>query len=438
MIYQEFIAWLEEVPLYGHKDGTNNIRKLMHRLGDPQKHFRTIHVAGTNGKGSCCAMLQGILQSAGYKTGLFTSPHLVSYTERIRVDKQEISEEDFVRIGLVVKSEIEAMVRDGENHCTFFEILTAMGFLFFAEQNIDICVLETGVGGRLDATNIVEPPELILTLITSISLDHTKVLGDTLTAIAGEKAGILRPGIPVVLAQNPGEVRETVKSMAQSIGAPFYGTEEKDLVMLDNERKRQNLPALKTPLAGDYQKQNLAAVLCCIRLLRETLEIPDEALLIGLEETRWPGRMDFRLWHGRTLLLDGAHNPGGAMMLRRFLENNCPDSSCVLLFSALGKKDVTGILRELGECRAIRQAVITAIHGEDNLDWFAEIWNQTCPDKPCAQVPQLEDAMALACRLADGQGENEQKPGLVVCAGSLYLIGDILKVLDGGRSNKNV
>lgn len=430
MIYQELITWLEEVPLYGHKDGTNNIRKLMHRLGDPQKHFRTIHVAGTNGKGSCCAMLASILQAGGYRTGLFTSPHLVSYTERIQVNKQEIPKEDFVRIGLLVKSEIEAMVREGENHCTFFEILTAMGFLFFAEQKIDICVLETGVGGRLDATNIVEPPELILTLITSISLDHTKVLGDTLTAIAGEKAGILRPGVPVVLAGNPVEVQQTVRDQAVQIGAPYAYTDEKNLEELFKERQIKQLPPLQLPLAGEYQRQNLAAVLACTGLLQDQLELSDEALVKGLEETRWPGRMDFRLWHQKQLLLDGAHNPGGASMLRRYLEKNFPAKSCVLLFSALGKKDVTGILRELGACSAIGQVVLTSIHGENNLDWFTEIWNGNCPDKPCRTIPDLIQAMDLACALLSDQKENEARTGVVVCAGSLYLIGDILRVLE--------
>ena len=188
MTFQEYIHWLEGVPMYGKKDGTHNMEKLMARFGDPQDQIPVIHVAGTNGKGSCCAMLSQILQESGYKVGMYTSPHLVDYTERVRVNGTPIAKEDWVKIGLQVKEAAEAIAAAGENHATFFELVTSIGFLYFVQEKVDVILLETGVGGRLDATNVVKEPKLCV--ITSISLDHTKVLGDTLPQIAAEKAGI--------------------------------------------------------------------------------------------------------------------------------------------------------------------------------------------------------------------------------------------------------
>ena len=182
MDYEAYIQWLEAVPMYGQKDGIHNMEKLMDRLGNPQDQIPVIHVAGTNGKGSCCAMLAQILKESGYKVGLYTSPHLVEYTERIQVDGVAISKEDWVQLGLVVKETAQAIAQEGGNHATFFELITAIGFLYFVRQKVDIIVLETGVGGRLDATNVVKNPALCL--ITSISLDHTKVLGNSLEQIA--------------------------------------------------------------------------------------------------------------------------------------------------------------------------------------------------------------------------------------------------------------
>ena len=416
MKYLEYIKWLEDVPLYGHKDGVNNIRKLMARLGDPQKKFKVIHVAGTNGKGSCCAMLSSILKESGYRTGLFTSPHLIDYTERIQIDRMPIPKKAFVRIGTLVRKEIEQMVKEGENHCTFFEILTAMGFLYFAEQKADVVVLETGVGGRLDATNIVEAPELLLTLITSISLDHTKVLGDRVELIAAEKAGILRKDVPAVLAKNPPEVQEVVRGKALELGAPYTYAGE-------GPAKKQ---LKQIPLDGEYQKENLAAVLAAVRILRDrrrrqALEIPEEAISRGLNKTVWPGRMQKEERYGKPILLDGAHNPAGAKKLAEYLKQMYPENSVRLVFSALGKKDVSGILRELRDCPAVGGAVFTRIHGEENEDRFLWIWEDVPEIKPYELVPEPLAAVKKAARI----------PGtsLVVCAGSLYLIGEILEKL---------
>lgn len=426
--YQRFISWLEEVPLYGHKDGTNNIRKLMKRFGDPQESFRVIHVAGTNGKGSCCAMLASILTKSGYRTGLFTSPHLVDYTERIQVDGQMIPREDFVRLGELVRGEIRKMVEEGENHCTFFEILTAMGLLYFHEAGAEVVILETGVGGRLDATNIIEPPSLILTLITSISLDHTKVLGDTRELIAFEKAGIMRPAVPVILSKNLPGVQQVVRERAEELGCPYVYAG--DMPETDERRYTATKERYTIPLEGDYQAENLTTVLMAVDLLRKSGQadrITDETLKEGLLSTNWPGRMQRALFEGKPLLLDGAHNPDGARRLADYLGRNCPSDSVTLVFSALGKKDVSGILTVLRDCPAVRRAVFTRIHGEENEERFIKDWSGADREdiKPYVTVPDPLGALREAAR--------EEDTSLVVCAGSLYLIGEVLERTGGSH-----
>ncbi len=416
MTFNDYINWLEGVPMYGKKDGTRNMEKLMARFGDPQDQIPVIHVAGTNGKGSCCAMLSQILQESGYKVGMYTSPHLVEYTERIRVNGKQIKKEEWVSIGLKVKEAAEAIAAEGDNHATFFELVTAIGFLYFAQEQVDVILLETGVGGRLDATNVVKEPKLCL--ITSISLDHTKVLGDTLPQIASEKAGIIQPGAPVVLAQNPEQVQAVVRQTAAEKGSLYCYSGD---VVVDGKGCYRNesfaYEGLEIALIGDYQVQNVSAVLCAVELLQmRGWKITEESLRRGLKNTRWPGRMERREYEGQTVLLDGAHNPNGAQMLADYLAKHYAAGSCNLVFSALAKKDVRGIAAPLRQCPAIGSVYFTCIHGEDQLDYLVELWQQGC----CIASP--EDALRAAVH----------EPGvqLTVCAGSLYLVGEIETIID--------
>ncbi len=414
MEYQEFITWLEAVPLYGHKDGLSNIKKLLEAFGHPEEGPKIIHVAGTNGKGSTCAMLSSILTQAGYKTGLFTSPHLVDYTERIMIDQQQISQEDFAFLGTLVKEKIGEMVAKGENHATFFEILTAMAFLYFAGVRkpksgvptaapVDIIVLETGVGGRLDSTNAVD--QKILTIITSISLDHTKVLGSTVEEIAAEKAGILREDCPVILAKNRGRVRETVLRIAAKVGALYYYAGDEQ-------------PMYEIPLVGDYQKQNLGTVQMAIRLLREQgLRIPESAVMEGFRRVRWPGRMEHLTFLGKEVILDGCHNPGGAGEMANYLEKYHEKESVTVLFSALAKKDVTAILEPIRDQEAVKDFIFTCIDGQDETQRFEQIVQNV---KPYETIKDPKDALTA--------GAKRDTKTLIVC-GSLYLIGEIKKIL---------
>ncbi|MCI8633368.1 MAG: bifunctional folylpolyglutamate synthase/dihydrofolate synthase [Lachnospiraceae bacterium] len=410
MDYQSYITWLETVPLYGKKDGVRNMVSLLQELGNPQRQMPVIHVAGTNGKGSCCAMLAQILRESGYRVGLYTSPHLVEYTERIQLDGRQIEKERWLAIGLEVKAAAEKIAAAGENHATFFEIITAMAFSFFASEKADVVVLETGVGGRLDATNVIESPELCL--ITSISLDHTKVLGETLPEIAAEKAGIIKRGVPVVLAENPREVQQVVQQQAEDVGSDFYYA----------PAELEEIPPLR--LAGAYQQQNAAAVLRCAQLLlQKGWRITEETIRRGLANTHWPGRMERSQFQGKPLLLDGAHNPGGAHMLAEYLEKQYEKGSCTLVFSALAKKDAEHILGQLRDCSAIGRVVFTCIDGEDQTEAFVRIWQASAEgrSKSFCCVKQPQNALETAVHMPETE--------LTVCAGSLYLIGEIESVI---------
>ena len=419
MNYNEFITWLEAVPLYGHKDGLTNIKKLLERFHHPEVGPKIIHVAGTNGKGSVCSMLESVLRASGFHTGLYTSPHLVDYNERIMIDGKPISNEDFAYLGTMVKEEIEKMVREGDNHATFFEILTTMAFLYFAgvrcpkageEESlkratapVDFIVLETGVGGRLDATNAVE--KKLLTIITSISLDHTKVLGSTLPLIAAEKAGILRENCPVILSHNPEEVRETILRIANGVGAPYYYAGEEE-------------PLYEIPLVGDYQKQNLATVQRAIQTLREEgVRLPEKTVAEGLRHVQWPGRMEHVQVLSKEVILDGCHNPGGAGEMAAYLSKYHEKGSVTVLFSALQKKDVTGILGPIRDQEAVKEFIFTCIDGQDETERFASIVEGI---KPYTVIKDPKEALL--------EGARRETKTLVIC-GSLYLIGEIKRIL---------
>ena len=429
MTYTNLIEWLEAVPMYGKKDGFRNMEKLLARFGDPQDQIPVIHVAGTNGKGSCCAMLAQILKESGYSVGLFTSPHLVEYTERIQVDGKQIPKEDFLQIGLEVKAAAEAIAAEGHNHATFFELITATAFVYFYRRRVDVIVLETGVGGRLDATSVVKAPKLCL--ITSISLDHTKVLGDTLPQIAAEKAGIIRPGAPVVLAENQPEVQSVVQAEAERNGCSYCYSGAVQHVSENHYRFEEfDYEQLEIALIGDYQVQNVSAVLCAVKELQKAgWNITEETLRLGLKHTHWPGRMERRDFEGRPILMDGAHNPGGAQMLARYLDGHYTPGSCNLVFSALAKKDISGIIQPLKQCAAIGQVFFTCIHGEDQLQELTELWQQGRGAANNAAVQQPTQCIASP-KTALQAAVHQDSIELTVCAGSLYLVGEIEAILD--------
>ena len=302
--YAETIQFLYGLNLFGANFGLEPTQKLAALAGSPQDKLRFIHVAGTNGKGSTCAMLESIYRAAGLRVGLFTSPHLVSFRERIQVNRLCIPEEDVVRLVDEVRR------ANQENAATLFEFTTVMALKYFAEQACDLVVWETGLGGRLDATNIVTP---LASVITNIALDHQQWLGDTLEKIAAEKAGIIKPGIPVVTAAEPPALG-VIEAVAQAKNAPLTRISE-----LDSSARPSDLIS-GLPLAGDHQKINATLALATIEVLQSQIPVSESALRQGLASVSWPGRLQLiQRPDGQQILLDGAHNIAGAKALREAL-----------------------------------------------------------------------------------------------------------------------
>ncbi|HEX5431983.1 MAG TPA: folylpolyglutamate synthase/dihydrofolate synthase family protein, partial [Bryobacteraceae bacterium] len=325
------------------KFGLERIRKLLAAMGDPQRAFRSVHVAGTNGKGSTCAMIEAGLRAAGIRTGLYISPHLAEPTERIQIGGAPVTPEQFQRAFEVVHETAERI--DLDCHPTYFETITAMAFWLFREMGVETAVLETGLGGRLDATNVVKPA---LTVITPIDFDHEAYLGHTLEAIAGEKAGILKPGVPAVFARQRPEAAAVLESRAAELDVRVIRAEEAVIRDLELDARGskfriEGLGEVRCPLAGEHQVENATAA----ALALQALGIPPE----GIAMARWPGRLE-HVAPNPDILLDGAHNPAGARALAAYLKRFYADRRIWLIYGAMRDKaveEVAGILFPLAQ-----------------------------------------------------------------------------------------
>ena len=311
--------------------GLETPRRLAALAGNPQERLRFIHVAGTNGKGSTCAMLESIYRAAGLRVGLFTSPHLVAFGERIQVDRRPIAEADVARLVAEMRDLVQQFPAD--MHPTFFEVVTVMALRHFAEQECDLVIWETGLGGRLDATNIVTP---LASVITNIQFDHQEWLGSTLEKIAFEKAGIIKPGVPVITAVNDPAAFRILFETARTNNAPF------SLITIA-QTERPPLLGLKLPLAGEHQRMNAAVAVETVRAVAGQIPVDDETMRVGLSRVEWAGRLQLvEQASGQKLLLDGAHNIGGAETLRTALAKNitlCGTDPFSLILGILQDKD---------------------------------------------------------------------------------------------------
>ena len=411
MNYSQAIGILHELQLFGAKPGLERAQKLAAALGDPQKKLRFIHIAGTNGKGSVCAMLESIYRQAGWRVGLFTSPHLVAFGERIQVNRQLISEADITRL---VADQMRSILGNlqppsKEDHPTFFEVVTAMALQYFAEQKCDLVIWETGLGGRLDATNIVTP---LASVITNIQFDHERWLGHTLANIASEKAGIIKPGVPAITGANEPEALAVIQEIARRKQSPLT------LVTPDQTRHRP-LDEIELPLLGWHQRLNAALALATVKNLQATLPVSDDAIRDGLSQVQWPGRMQLvKLPGGRKILLDGAHNPGGAATLRAALSENFPGTQPALILGVLEDKNwhlMCEILAPLA-----RRVLCVPVSSERTTtsEMLAGICQHACPAAEVRACASLADAL---CEVAN-------EPFMVI-AGSLYLIGEAMEQL---------
>ena len=396
MNYPEALAWLYGLQRFGIKLGLENIQRLIAVLGVDLGRARVIHVAGTNGKGSVCATIDSILRAQKYRSGLFTSPHLVTFRERIRVDGKMISEEA-VANGLMA---IRGLVREWDPHPTFFEIATALALKHFSNAKIDIAILETGLGGRLDATNAVQSN---VSVITSIDFDHQQWLGQSLPEIAAEKAGIIKPKIPVVSAPQAPDAEKIIRTRAAECEAPLQFV---------------NDSYQKTPvsLSGEYQKQNAALAIAALRAAR--IDIGDSSIARGLATVDWPGR--FQKWDERTII-DGAHNPAAAQILANTWREFFGDQRATLVLAILSDKDLRGICEALAPIAD--SVLLPTIRSERATppDELAKVLSAITPSLPYSITKSIADGLALA----------RAKPNPILLTGSLHFAGEALAHLRG-------
>jgi dihydrofolate synthase/folylpolyglutamate synthase len=394
------------------------MHQLAAALGDPHKQYPLIHVAGTKGKGSTAAFCASALRAAGYRTGLYTSPHLDDFAERIQVDGQPISHEAFVALIEEMRPYIAAIPR-----LTTFEIATALAFLYFARQGVNAAVIEVGLGGRLDATNIVTP---VVSVITSISYDHVQILGSTLAAIAGEKAGIIKPGIPVVIAPQVLEARQVLEEAAMQQGAPLteVGRDVKYAPLehsLDGQAVRI-LPVDRDPfdlhisLLGAHQVDNAVTAYTALQVARSQGfdKISEAAIADGFACVEWPGRFEV-LQKDPPLVLDCAHNRDSAQRLRQALDDYFPGWPVELIFGASEDKDIEGMLSELSP-RLSEVIVVKSFHpraaNPDNI--IQHMQNLGCPARA---VPDVADALGVALEAA----ASARPPRLLLVTGSIFV-----------------
>jgi dihydrofolate synthase/folylpolyglutamate synthase len=416
--YQEALDWLFGLEMIGIKLGLKNITELLHRLDDPQKEFRCVHVAGTKGKGSVSAMLASILRAQGYHCGLYTSPHLVDFRERIVVDGKAIPRKDLVRLTQLVRASVEEMGRvERASYPTFFEVTTAIAFLYFAERGVHLAVIEVGMGGRLDATNVIEPEASV---ITRLELEHTQYLGATIESIAAEKAGIIKPGTPVVtLSQNPGTDR-VIEEIAAANGSSvdYIG---RDVPYTLKEATREGTRVLlegpgevEVPLLGSYQAENVAlAYGAVLALRRRGVAIGDDAVTLGLKQVNWPARLEL-VGRAPFLIFDVTHTPGGAEVVAREVRRLFP-GRIILVLGMLDDKDLNGVAEQFA--RISGKAIATSPHSSRA---FSAEKVERALRKHMSEV-ERRDSVADAVRTALLEAKPEDT---VLVTGSLYTIGE--------------
>jgi dihydrofolate synthase / folylpolyglutamate synthase len=455
--YSEAIQFLYGLRWFGAKFGLGNTFKLAALAGNPQHRLRFIHVAGTNGKGSTCAMLESMYRAAGLRVGLFTSPHLVAFSERIQVNRQPISERDVARLVAEMRLLLErgwsaphlgnpigarpspgaASANDpracetvdslprseaaapedgrapaaGDDHPTFFEVVTVIALQYFAAQNCDLVIWETGLGGRLDATNIVTP---MASVITNIQFDHQKWLGETLSSIASEKAGIIKSRVPVITGTDAPEALKVIEEAAHAHGAPLR-------VVRAAEVASPPLDTIQLPLLGQHQRMNAAVAIATLRTLAPQIPVNDDSIRAGLSRIHWPGRLQLvhsRLNDRHMILLDGAHNVGGALILAAALKEYFPLVKPALVLGILRDKDWPAMCEILAPRAA--QVLLVPVHSERTAEphGLAEACRRA---NPAVQVREYPSLAAALLDIANAP--------FITIAGSLYLIGEAMESL---------
>lgn len=420
MNYEEALEYIHGVSWTFCKPGLERISELCERLGNPEKSLKFIHVAGTNGKGSFSSMLSSVLTEAGYRTGLYTSPYIVEFNERMRVDGKNIDNGVLAEITERVRPIADSMT----DKPTEFELITAIAFLYFKEAGCDVVVLEAGMGGRLDSTNVIRSPRL--SVITGIALDHVDYLGDTVEKIAAEKAGIIKDCSPVLYGGTDRAAEAVIKGVAAERGSAFYGIDYGEIKNLkatldgtDYDFNSHN--GIHINLLGLYQPRNSALVLRAIDILRAGgLSIPEEAVKRGLSLAKWPARFEI-ISHDPLVIFDGAHNPQGIESAVESIKHYFGKEKVLVLTGVLRDKDHKYIAAKLSEI-AERAFTLTpdsprALSAEDYASELSEVGVKAAP------YPSIEEALRAAKRASKSEG----KP--LICLGSLYTYQDVIKFI---------
>lgn len=415
MDYKAALEYINGVSWLGSKPGLERVRVLLTGLGNPEKKLKFVHVAGTNGKGSICAYLASVLQKAGYKTGLFTSPYIARFNERMKINGREIGNTELADIVEQVKPVAEAM----DDHPTEFEMMTAAALLWFSERGCDIVVLEVGLGGRLDATNIIPCPECAV--IANIGLDHTAILGETLEEIAAEKAGIVKTGAQVVMYQQQGEIMRTVRDICDERGAELTVPDFDDISVEFDTREGQVFSYkgenYAIALLGEHQLYNAVCAIETVEILRRRgWEIEHEALEAGLYATSWPARFEIveaEPW----FVVDGGHNPQCALALSDALKRYFPDEKRVLLLGVLKDKDYNGIIEILAP---LFDAFVTVTPNSERALSAEELGAALEKyGKRVSVIGDVSNGVREALDIAEELG------AMVCAAGSLYICGEV-------------
>lgn len=397
-------------------------RELLSRLGNPQEGIKIIHVAGTNGKGSVCAYLNAMLLAGGKKTGLFTSPHLVRINERFQINGEDVSDEQFLNAFLKVEKAAKEYEAEGEGHPSYFETLFLMGMLIFKEAGVEYLVMETGLGGRLDATNVVEKP--LACIITSISRDHTEYLGDTLEAIAGEKAGIIKAGVPVIYdASQPGPA-SVIAAKAKEMGSPAWPMEPSFYEMKTQSREGITFTfaypggekaELAIPYVAKYQMMNASLAFYTMHILQDVHDIPKNVLAEGLSKIKWPCRMEMA---APGVIIDGAHNEDGIAQFVSTAGYFAKENEITILFTAVADKHYHEMIGEI--CEGIHPSHVVATQIDGSRVVPAEVLAEDFRKAGCTDVC-AEPEIGAAYEKALGK----KGSGMLFCVGSLYLAGEL-------------
>ncbi len=426
--YEKICEYIYDIPKFTKKNGLEHTKGLLGRLGNPERRFEVIHVAGSNGKGSVCAFINSVLCEAGLAVGMFTSPHLVCMEERFQINGRKCRKEDFIWAFEQVKQAVEQMEQDNLSHPSFFEYLFVMGMLIFDKYHVKYLILETGLGGRLDATNIFEEP--LMTIITSISLEHTTILGDTIEEIAGEKAGIIKECVPLVFDANEERAAAIIRKRAKEKRAPYYAISNQNIKKLERNGKYIDFcfssgydeVNLRIPFLAEYQVRNASLAYQVLHVLSTELGIYPGQIIQGMAGAKWQGRMQ-EVADG--VYFDGAHNADG---VKAFLDTvrQIGGEEPLLLFSMVCEKDYHKVIRFLAEDICWGEVILTKIPDERGLE----------PELLEAEFLKyaVNVSVIYECRQAyEYAVQKKNREQKLFCAGSLYLIGELEKITGGNE-----